>query len=168
MKVILTQVIPKLGKQGQVVNVADGFARNYLFPRRLAVVATKGQLNALELRNARMANKIAEARTYAESLKEKLHEQVIRIEGKVGKDSSKLFGAVTAQDIVDLVGQQYGVNLDKRQIALLQPIKRLGQYKIQVDLHQDVDAFLQLDLYDPHATEEKKEVEEEISEAADL
>ncbi len=151
MKVILTQVIPKLGKQGQVVNVADGFARNYLFPRRMALVATKGQLKALELRNARMATKVAEARSHAEALKEKLNDQLIRIEGKAGKEGTKLFGAVTSQDIVDLIHQQFGLSLDKRQIGLLQPIKRLGQYKIQVDLHQDVDAFLHLDVYNPNA-----------------
>jgi large subunit ribosomal protein L9 len=154
MKVILTQVIPKLGKQGQVVNVADGFARNYLFPRKMALVATKGQLKVLELRNARMATKMAEAKSHAEAVKEKLNNQLIRIEGKIGKEGTKLFGAVTSQDIVDLVHQQFGVSLDKRQVGLLQPIKRLGQYKIQVDLHQEVDAFLLLDVYNPNAPQE--------------
>ena len=109
MKVILNQAVPKVGKQGQVVTVADGYARNFLFPRGLAILAEKRQVAALEKRNERMAAKVAETVTAAKELGERLNGQTVKIEGKVGKDAGKLFGAITSQDVVDAMKAQLKV-----------------------------------------------------------
>lgn len=151
MKVILNQTVPKVGKQGHVVTVADGFARNYLFPRGLAIVADKNQLKALEVRNARLDAKTAGAKAAAEALKEKLNGQSVRIEGKVGADSNKLFGAITSQDVADAIKKQLGETIEKKDIALIEPIKRLGNYKVELDLHRSVDAIVNVEVFDPKA-----------------
>lgn len=154
MKVILNTTVPKLGKEGQIVTVADGYARNYLFPRGLAIVAEKNQIIALERRQARMAAKIAEGAASAEALKSDLDGKTVRIPAKVGKVSTKLFGAITAQDIADAIKSQLGKDLDRKKIALIEPIKRLGNHQIHIDLHRDVDAFVTVEVFDPEAVVE--------------
>ncbi|HJP81954.1 MAG TPA: 50S ribosomal protein L9 [Fimbriimonadaceae bacterium] len=154
MKVILNQTVPKVGKEGTVVNVADGYARNYLFPRGLAVLADKNQITALERRQAKVAEKTAGQKSSAESLKELLDGKTVRVEGKVGKDTGKLFGAITSQDVVDLIKSQLGQTIDKKQIALIEPIKRLGVHDVELDLHPQVDAHLKVEVYDPNAVVE--------------
>src|SRR5689334_12533063 len=106
MKVILNSTVPKVGKQGAVVTVADGYARNFLFPRGLAILADKNQLAALDRRLARLDAKTEGEKAAAEGLKEKLDGKTVRIEGKVGKDTGKLFGAITSQDIADAIKEQ--------------------------------------------------------------
>ncbi len=150
MKVILNKTVPKVGKEGQVVNVTNGFARNFLFPRGLAIVAEKNQLAALERRNAKNAAKRAEGLTTAQQDAEKLNGQSIRIQGKVGL-TGRLFGAVTAQDVADAIKAQLGYEVDRRKIALVQPIKRLGVHPVQLDLHHDVDAIVNVEVFDPEA-----------------
>lgn len=157
MKVILNQTVPKVGKEGQVVTVADGFARNYLFPRKLAVFADKSQVQALERRMARLAAKDADTVATAEALKEKLHGLTVKIEGKVGKDTGKLFGAITSQDIVDAVKSQLGQTIEKKNVALIEPIKRLGKHETHLDLHRQVDAFITVHVFDPAVPEEDEE-----------
>jgi len=149
MKVILNQTVPKVGKEGTVVSVADGFARNYLFPRGLAIVADKNQLKALEVRNVRLAAKFAGAKAAAETLKEKLDGKTVRIPGQVGKDQGKLFGAITSQNVSDAIRKQLGIEVEKRNIALIEPIKRLGQHVIEVDLHREVEAKVTVEVFDP-------------------
>ncbi|MCW5943478.1 MAG: 50S ribosomal protein L9 [Fimbriimonadaceae bacterium] len=151
MKVILNQTVPKVGKEGQVVNVADGFARNYLFPRRLAILADKNQVKALEQRHARMAAKISDQKAAAESSKESLNGQTVRIPAKVGADGGKLFGAITAGDVAEAVKAQLGHEIDRRRVALVEPIKRLGIWSVLLDLHRDVDAHILVDVYNPDA-----------------
>jgi len=151
MKVILNQTVPKVGKEGQVVTVADGFARNFLFPRGLAIVAEKNQVAALERRRAKVAEKSAENLSGAQQQKEKLDGQTVRIEGKVGKDTGRLFGAITAQDVADAIKAQLKFDIDRKRIALVQPIKRLGVVPVQIDLHQDVDAVINVEVFDPEA-----------------
>lgn len=151
MKVILKQTVPKVGKEGQVVNVADGFARNFLFPRSLAIVADKNQIAALERRQAKNAALRAETLTGAQQDAEKINGQTVRIQGKVGKDTGRLFGAITAQDVADALKQQLGLDVDRKKIALVQPIKRLGVHQVQLDLHHDVDAIVNVEVFDPEA-----------------
>ncbi len=151
MKVILTQTVPKVGKSGTVANVADGFARNYLFPRGFAIVADKRQLAALEVRNARFAAKSADAKTAAVELKENLDGKTVRIPGQVGKGQAKLFGAITSQDIADAMKKQLGFEVDRKKITLVEPIKKLGVYPIEIDLHRDVDAVINVEVFDPTA-----------------
>ncbi|MBI1334338.1 MAG: 50S ribosomal protein L9 [Armatimonadetes bacterium] len=162
MKVILNQTVPKVGKAGTVVNVADGFARNYLFPRGLAIYADKSQIAALEKRNARLAEKVAAKKTDAEGLKTKLDGQTVKIETKVGADGVRLNGAITSQNIADAIKAQLGVELDKKQVALHDPIKRLGSYSVELDLHAHVDGHITVDVFDPalNVVEETEEEEE--------
>lgn len=155
MKVILNQTVAKLGKTGQVVTVADGYARNYLFPKGLAVLADKNQIRAMEKREERLAAQLAATKAEAEKLAEKLNDQWVKIEGKVGADRGKLFGAITSQDIADAVAKQLGATLEKKQIALHDPIKRLGKFPIVLDLHRDVDAQIMVHIFDPEAPEEE-------------
>lgn len=151
MKVILNKTVPKVGKEGDVVTVADGYARNYLFPRGLAILAERRQVDALQKRNARVEAKTAELKTSAEGVKEQLDGKAVRIEGKVGASAGKLFGAVTSQDVVDAIKAQLGVQLDKKQVALIEPIKKLGKHSILLDLHRSVDAHVTVDVFDPNA-----------------
>jgi len=149
MKVILNQTVPKVGKEGQVVNVADGFARNYLFPRGYAVLADKKQLAALQRRHIKLESKLIESKADAEALKDKLNGQTVRILAKAGSGTTKLFGAVTSQDVVDAIRDQLNVEVEKKRVGVLEPIKRLGTYAIEIDLHRDVDATVMVEVYDP-------------------
>jgi large subunit ribosomal protein L9 len=169
MKVILNSTVPKVGKEGQIVTVADGYARNFLFPRKLAVYADKGQLAAHARRMERLKVKDAETVSSAEGLKEKLDGQTVRIEGKVGKETGKLFGAITSQDIVDAVKAQLKQTIDKKNVALIEPIKRLGSHQVHIDLHRQVDAFVTVEVFDPTmpvVEPQKEEITEEEAEAA--
>ena len=160
MKVILNKTVPKVGKEGDVVTVADGYARNFLFPRGLAVLAERKQIDALQKRNARVEAKTAELKTSALGVGEQLDGKSVRIEGKVGASAGKLFGAITSQDVVDAIKEQLGVKLEKKQVALVEPIKRLGKHQVLLDLHRSVDAHVTVEVYDPNAP-----VEEPIKEA---
>jgi large subunit ribosomal protein L9 len=151
MKVILNQTVPKLGKEGQVVTVADGFARNYLFPRGMATLADKRQLKVLERRRIRLDARAAETKTEAQGLREKVEGKVVRLPGKVGREQTKLFGAITAQDVADALREQHNIQVDKKQVGLLQPIKRLGEHPVELDLHREVDATITVIVYDPEA-----------------
>jgi large subunit ribosomal protein L9 len=151
MKVILNQAVSKVGKEGQIVNVADGFARNFLFPRKLAVLAEKNQVAALERRHQRLALKGAETLSTAEAEKAKIDGVTVKIAGKVGKDAGKLFGAITAQDVADALKAQYGFVIDRKKIGLVQAIKRLGTTEVELDLHQNVDAKIHVVVFDPEA-----------------
>lgn len=166
MKVILNQTVPKVGKEGQVVNVANGFARNYLFPRGLAIVAEKKQVEALDRRNERMAAKLAEGKATAEQTKNQIDGKVIKLDGNVGQ-GTKLFGAITAQDVADAVRSQLGVVVDKKNVALIEPIKRLGSHKIEIDLHREVDALITLEVVDPNAPSEAPAAEKAAEEPAE-
>lgn len=167
MKVILNQTVPKVGKEGTVVTVADGFARNYLFPRGLAILADKNQVKALEIRQARTAEKTAGLKAAAETLKGQLDGKVVKIEGKVGKDSAKLFGAITSQDVIDAIKAQLGQTVDKKQVALIEPIKKLGVHDVHLDLHRDVDAIVKVNVFDPNAPVEVEAPAAEEEEAQD-
>jgi len=151
MKIIMLQTVPKVGKSGTVVNVADGFARNYLFPKGLAILADKNQLAALEKRNARAASKSAAEKAAAEALAAELNGQVVKVPAQVGAAQGKLFGAITSQTIQEAIKSQLGKSLERRQIALIDPIKRLGNFEIHLDLHRDVDATITVVVFDPAA-----------------
>lgn len=170
MKVILKQSVPKVGKEGQVVSVKDGFARNYLFPRKMAVIADRGQLGVLARRNAKMEAELAGTKAQAEGIKEKLHGQVLEIEGHVGKDTGKLFGAITSQDISDKIKEKYGLDIEKRIVLLAQPIKQLGNHTVDIDVHRQVDIRMTVRVFDPEliaqaAKKTGKKVEAPVAEA---
>lgn len=160
MKVILTQTVPKIGKEGHVVNVADGFARNYLFPRKMAVYADKSQLQVLERRKAKFDARDAETLSEAQTLHEMLNGKGIRLEGKVAGENTRLFGAVTSQDIADALAAQLGVTVDRKQVGLVAPIKQLGRYTIDVDLHRQLETHVSLEVFNPEAAQK---VEKEVA-----
>ncbi|MFW5697177.1 MAG: 50S ribosomal protein L9 [Fimbriimonadaceae bacterium] len=168
MKVILKQTVPKVGKEGEVANVKDGYARNFLFPNGLAILADRKQMKAVQMREAKLATKLEETKADAERTKEKLDGKEVKILAKVGKELGKLFGAITAQDIADKIKEDLGVELEKKQVGLIQPIKKLGKYPIEIDLHRNVDATLTVVVYDPEAPteEEVKEKEQKMAEEA--
>ena len=141
MDVVLLQDVKTLGKKDSIVNVNDGYARNFLFPKKLAVEATKANLNALKQQVAaakRLADKqLAEAQALAEDM-EKVR---IRIPVKVGANG-KLFGAVSSKEIAEALKKQWGIEIDKKKILLDEAIKTAGEQNIGVKLHKDVTAKL--------------------------
>jgi large subunit ribosomal protein L9 len=137
MKVILRSDLADLGKRGDICDVADGYARNYLLPKGLAIKATDGAVTqAASMRRARDLRD-AQDRGAAEEVARTLVPQVITIKAKAGA-GGRLFGSVTAADIVDAVEAQTGIALDRRRLHLDEPIKVLGTHTVQVKLHSDV------------------------------
>jgi len=138
MRVVLRTDLDNLGKRGDIREVADGYARNYLLPKGHAIVATKGvEAQAEAMRRARDLRD-ARDREAAELVARTLVPQVIRIPARAGADG-RLFGSVTAADVVDAVSQQAGVELDRRRLRLEDPIKSLGTHEVPVKLHSDVE-----------------------------
>lgn len=132
MKVILRQDFEQLGKLGEVVEVKDGYARNYLIPRKIAYMATPSALRTLEEEKKQLARKLEKEKTGSEKLAAELEKVSLTIQMKVGEDD-KLFGSVTSQMIADSL-QEKGISLDKRWIELDEPIKALGIYEVNVKL----------------------------------
>lgn len=142
MKVILTQTIDKLGRVGDCLNVKDGYARNYLFPKNLAKEATPGNIKALESLKKKQIiedeNKLKEAKALAE----KISSLSITISAKAGEEE-KLFGAVTSEMISKAVEAEH-ISIDKKDIVIDEPIKKLGVYQVGVKLHPEVKAALRV------------------------
>lgn len=138
MEVILRQDIEKLGTRGQIVNVADGYARNYLLPRRLAVPATEANKKIIEQERLAHLRREAKEKADAEELARMLQGVKLTIRQKAG-EHDQLFGSVTAMDIAEALAQQ-NFQVDRRKIQLEHPIKQLGEYKVPVRLHREVTA----------------------------
>lgn len=140
MRVVLRSDLDKVGKRGDIVDVADGYARNFLLPKGHAIVATPGvRAQADAMRRARDL-KDAKDRESAEVVARKLVPMVIRIPARAGSgNQAKLFGSITTSDIADAVADQAKVVLDRRRLHLDEPIKTLGTHEIPVKLHSDVE-----------------------------
>jgi large subunit ribosomal protein L9 len=138
VKVILRQDVPSVGKRGDICEVSSGYARNYLLPKQLAMVATDGAVTqAAAMRRARDLRD-AQDRSAAEEVARRLVPKVITILAKAGSEG-RLFGSVTSADVVDAVADQAGVELDRRKLLLSDPIKSLGTHSVAVRLHPDVE-----------------------------
>jgi large subunit ribosomal protein L9 len=138
VKVVLRADVDNVGKKGDVLDVADGFGRNYLVPKGLAMVASKGAVaQAAGMRRSRDV-KDARDRESAEVVARELVPSVIRIPVKAGAEG-RLFGSVTTADVVEAVHAQAGVELDRRRLHLAEPIKSLGTHEVPVKLHADVE-----------------------------
>jgi large subunit ribosomal protein L9 len=138
MRLILRDDVDGVGNKGDVVDVAAGFARNYLLPKHHAIVATKGgEAQAVTMRRARDQREAA-ARAAAEEVATRLVPQVITLKARAGGEG-RLFGSVTTAEISDAVAQQTGVDIDRRRIQLAEPIKTLGTHVIPAKLHSDVE-----------------------------
>ncbi|MDR3288864.1 MAG: 50S ribosomal protein L9 [Peptococcaceae bacterium] len=143
MKVILQQDVKGTGKQGQILEVADGYARNFLLPKNLALAATSGNLtNAVHKKETENKRKEKEKQD-ALDLAARLNAFSIEIKTKTG-ESGRLFGSVTSKEIVEAVKIQQNLTLDKRKVELKEPIKALGEYVLTVKLHPEVAARLQV------------------------
>jgi len=142
MKVILRDDIEKLGAVGDIVEVADGFGRNYLLPRNLAVRATKGNLRSIEEIRKQKQFRDNKKKKEAEKIKDKLEKLSLTAEVQTGEDD-KVFGSVTAANIASILAEQ-GFEIDRRKIQLDDPLKALGVYTIEVKLAKDVTAAIKL------------------------
>jgi large subunit ribosomal protein L9 len=136
MEVILRDHVENVGKRGEVVKVADGYARNYLLPRKLALVATPGNLKQVERERVKLDQKEAQEKTAAEAIAGRMSNLEIVISRKVG-ESEVLYGSVTSADIAEALAT-HGFEIDKRKIVLREPIKKLGDVAVPVKLHRDV------------------------------
>ncbi len=141
MKVILKEDVRSLGKKGTLVNVSDGYAKNYLFPRNLAVVADASAMNTLKSQEEAKAYKIKMETQAAKELAEKLNNLIIKIQATAGGDG-KFYGAVTSKEISEQLEAQHGIAVDKRKIELSDPIKAFGQYEIPAKLYTGITGKL--------------------------
>jgi large subunit ribosomal protein L9 len=138
MQVILREDIDKLGKIGDLVKVADGYARNFLVPGKKAIEATPKNLNAMNHAKKMVSDRLRKLKKEAAADADRIKSLSVTIKAKVGEEG-KLFGSVTSMDIVEAMKAQ-GVVIDKRKLVLEEPIKRLGDFTITVKLHSDVTA----------------------------
>ena len=142
MKIILRENVEKLGLRGAVVEVANGYARNYLLPRNMAMEATAGNLKGLEKMRGSFAKREATEREAAQTLAEQLGAVKVSISRKAG-ENDQLFGSVTSADIAEALAAQ-GFTIDKRRIQLTDPVKVVGEFPVPVKLHHDITATIQL------------------------
>jgi large subunit ribosomal protein L9 len=142
MKVILLDDVTKVGRRGEVRDVSDGYARNFLIPKKLALSATAGNLKNLEHIKRQQDAKADRVKADAESLRTKI-EALIYEERRQASEEGKLFGSVTSQDIADFLGTR-GVPMDRRRITLDEPIKALGEHSVSMRLHPEVVAQLRV------------------------
>ena len=146
MKVILLQDVKGLGKAGQVVNASDGYARNFLLPKKLVMEATDSNLKALEKQRAEIEARRAMDKAVAEDLKKKVEAaEPVVIETKAG-NGGKLFGAVTSKDIADAFFREYKIELDKKKIVVKEPIKQAGPAEVELKLFEGINARLKLNV----------------------
>ncbi len=136
MEVILREHVDNLGRRGDLVKVADGYARNYLLPRKLALLATDGNKKVIEREKVKFDAKEAEEQKVAQAVADRLAAVEIEITRKVG-ETDALFGSVTNADVADALAAK-GFDIDRRKIQLHEPIKKLGDYTVPVKLHRDV------------------------------
>ena len=136
MKVILTEAVASLGTVGDEVNVAKGYARNYLVPKKKAIMATAKNRKLFERQSLRLEKQLAEEQTKAEALSEEMRGAVCTIAGKVSEED-RLYGSVAARDIAEQLKLQ-GFEVDKSMVMLSEPIKTLGSYIVPIHLHADI------------------------------
>lgn len=142
MQIILQEDVEKLGNRGQIVTVAEGYARNFLLPRKLALEATPGNMKRLEKMRAAFAKKEATEKESAQTLAELLNTVTVTVSRKAG-ENDQLFGSVTSGDVADGLAAQ-GYTIEKRKITLSDPIKSIGEFQIPVKLFREVGANVKL------------------------
>ena len=141
MKVILLQDVKGKGKKGQMIEVSDGYARNYMLPRKIAVEATADAVNTMRMNDKAAAEKAAKERAEAVEVSKKLRDMTLVVTAK-GGGAGKLFGSVTNQEIADALKAKTGIALDKRKIVISDPIKNVGTYTVQCKLGYEITAPL--------------------------
>jgi len=142
MEVILREHVDNLGRRGEVVKVAAGYARNYLLPRKLALLVTEGNKKQIERERVKFDAKEAEEQKVAGAVAERLGSVEVSISRKVG-ETEALYGSVTSSDVAAALSAK-GFDVDRRKIQMQEPIKKLGEYEIPVKLHRDVTAKIKV------------------------
>jgi large subunit ribosomal protein L9 len=142
MKVILLDDVPKLGRRGEVRDVSDGYARNFLLPQRLALSASSGNLKNLDTIKAREESRAVQQKAKAEALARSI-EALVFTESRQASEEGKLFGSVGRADIAAFLAK-HGLEVEKRRIALDEPIKSVGEFAVPIRLHADVAAILKV------------------------
>jgi large subunit ribosomal protein L9 len=142
MEVILREHVDNLGRRGEIVKVADGYARNYLLPRKLALLATEGNKKQIEREKLKFDVKELEERKVAEAVAARLATIDVEIARKVG-ETEALYGSVTSSDISEVLAAR-GFDFDRRKLQLEEPIKKIGEYEVPVRLHRDVIAHIKV------------------------
>lgn len=137
MKVILLKDVKGQGKKDQMIEVSDGYARNFLLPKKLAIIADAKATNELKGKEESRLFKIEEEKKAARELAEKLSEVVVKIKSASGADG-RLYGAVTAKDIAETLEKVFGISVDKRKLSITEPIKAHGTYSVAVKLYADI------------------------------
>jgi len=145
MKVVLRDDVEKLGLKGDIVDVADGYARNFLVPRGLAIRAEAGVVRQADAMRRNRAAREQRDREAAQAVADRLGGRTLSITARAG-EGGKLFGSITAADIVAAVQEQLGVEIDRRRLTLDEPLKELGEVELPVRLHTDVVATLTVDV----------------------
>lgn len=137
MKVILTQDVRGKGKKGQMIEVSDGYARNYMLPRKIAVEATADNVNTMRMNDKALADRQAKERAEAMEISKRMKTLTVTVTAK-GGGAGRLFGSVTSQEIADALKAQTGITLDKRKIVLDEPIKNVGTYTVKCKLGYEI------------------------------
>jgi large subunit ribosomal protein L9 len=145
MKVLFTKDVPDVAKAGQVKDVADGYARNFLIPRRLAVAATPSALKQVAEVQAIAARHAADEETAARELKQRLEAQPIVIEAKAGSQG-RLYGSVTTADVASAIQKQVGASVDRRELELTDPVRQVGSFQVNARLHRAVNANVTIEV----------------------
>jgi large subunit ribosomal protein L9 len=147
MKVILKENVDRLGRMGDLVNVSDGYARNFLLPQKLAVMATEKNVKVLEHEKRLIGERQRKEQKAAEELAQRIRQLTVTIPVQAGEEDpeqgTRIFGSVTIKDIVEALAKQE-ISVDKRVVQLEKPIKELGSFKVPIKLHPDVTAELQV------------------------
>jgi len=167
MKVILLQELKGKGGEGDVVEVARGFAVNYLFRNNIAIEATKGNLKQLEMRKHNIEKREAERIDTSDKLRDKLDGMTLDIQMKVG-DEGQLFGSVTPQLIVDALKEQHDIEIDRRKIEIHNAIKTAGDHTVTVAIYRDIKATMDLHVGDIAAEKAAAEAEKAAEEVVEI
>ena len=141
MKMILLQDVKSVGKKGDLINASEGYAKNFLLPRKLAVEATKSNLNDYELKQKAEAKRKQEELEKAQATAKELEDKVVTIKVKTG-GNGKLFGSVTNKEVAEEIVKQTKLDIDKKKIVIPAAIKSLGTYNVNIKLHKDLTASL--------------------------
>ena len=145
MKVILTQDIKGVGKKDEIINANDGYARNFLFPKKLAVEANAKNMSLLQGRKDSANFKKEQEKDKANEIKEKLSKIMLTIKVKAG-ENGKIFGSITSKEIASEIKSQYNIEIDKKKISMKDSIKELGTFKIDVKLYEDIVGKLNINI----------------------
>ena len=147
MRIVLKETIENLGRAGSIVDVKDGFARNHLIPKKLAVKATEGNIKHIEIIKKKGIEKEAKDRAHAKAQAEILNNLILTISKKVGEEG-KIFGSVTERNIFEKIHDETEIAIDKRRIILKESIRYIGEYVVDIRLYPEVEAYVKVRVVD--------------------